>query len=435
MAGRPDPHRPGSVIHRISIEAMSHGPDAVARDEGRVIFVAAGAPGDVVDVEITETHGRFSRAAIRRLHSAGEARREPHCRYVGRCGGCQWQHLIYPGQLEAKYRNLCDHLIRIAGIEEPRPMPVIASPAEWRYRSRINLRTDGRRLGFYRAESNELVEIEECLIAAPSLEGALATARRWLDTVRTTIRRLALVASEGLPDVVLVANAQGPFAAVDDASNRRMLAAQTGRTIRGMVMFGKGWRHSWGDVDVPLSIGRDTLVSTGGEFTQVNLEANRLLVETVLTLGGISGGDEVVDLYCGAGNLTVPAARRGARVLGVERSPRAVADAEINARRLGLDECRFRCASAQTALADLATDGARPQVMILDPPRGGSAAILTDMVRLSPRRVVYVSCDPPTLARDLATLVRHGYRVDAVQPFDFFPHTYHLEVVAALTRL
>jgi len=422
----------GSVIHGLAIEAMSHGADAVARDKGKVVFVSAGAPGDVVDVEITETHGRFSRGTICRLLSAAEARREPRCRYVGRCGGCQWQHLSYPAQLEAKYRNLSDHLLRIAGIADPRPMPVLASPTEWRYRNRINLRTDGHRLGFYRAESRELVEIEECLIAAPPIERAIGAARRWLGTVQTKIRRLALIASESTPGVVLVANAEGRFAAGDDASNRRTVMTETDGDVRGVVMFGKRWRHSWGNVDISFIIDGDTLTTTGGEFTQVNLEANRLLAETVVTLGDISPGDEVIDLYCGAGNLTVPAARRGARVLGVERSARATADAEANARSLGLDNCRFLCGPVEKVLADLAAERARPEVVILDPPRGGSAAILADMVRLGPRRVVYVSCDPPTLARDLATLARHGYHLETVQPIDFFPHTYHLEVVAAL---
>jgi 23S rRNA (uracil1939-C5)-methyltransferase len=277
-----------------------------------------------------------------------------------------------------------------------------------------------------------LIEIEECLIAAPPLERALAQARRWLGTLETTIRRLALVSSESEPGVVLVANAEGSFAAADNASNRRTLITQRDSIIRGVVMFGKRWRHSWGNVEVSFSTDGDTLTTTGGEFTQVNLEANRLLAKSVLTLGGISPGDEVIDLYCGAGNLTVPVARSGARVLGVERSARAVANAQANANRLGLGNCRFLCAPVERTLSDLAADRSRPQVVILDPPRGGSASVLADVARLRPRRVVYVSCDPPTLARDLAVFVCHGYRLEAVQPIDFFPQTYHLEVVAVL---
>ena len=425
-------HRTGSVIHGLTVEAMSHGADAVARDRGKVIFVAGGAPGDLVDVSITKAHGRFSHATVRKLHSAAKVRREAPCRYTGRCGGCQWQHLVYRAQLEAKYRNLTDHLARIACIAQPLPLQVIPSPVEWRYRHRINLRTHGHRLGFYRAESHELVEIEECLIAAAPLESALAAARRWLGTIETTIRRLSLVASEDAPGVVLVANAEGSLAAADDASNHLALTERTCGSVRGVVMFGKGWRRTWGKVDVTFDVDGATLTTTGGEFTQVNLEANRVLAESVLTLGGVSPGDEVLDLYCGAGNLTVPAARRGARVLGVERSARAIADAEANRDRLGLGNCRFRCAPVETALAHLAAEGTRPRTVILDPPRGGAAAILADVVLLDPKRVVYVSCDPPTLARDLATLVRYGYRLEAVQPIDFFPQTYHLEVVAAL---
>jgi 23S rRNA (uracil1939-C5)-methyltransferase len=425
-------YRPGTVIEGLAIDAMTYGPEAVARDQSRVIFVSGAAPGDIADVVITEARSRFSRAALRNLRSAAEVRREPECRYVGRCGGCQWQHLAYPAQLAAKYANLVDHLTRIAGIADPPVRPVVPSPAEWHYRHRINLRVENRRLGFYRAESNELVEIEHCRIAAAALNRAFADARRWLAGIKTIVRRLSLWASDEAPGIVLVANAEGPFAAGDDAMNRHVLATGADGVIRGIVMFGKRWRHTWGDVAVTCCVDDVTLTTTGGEFTQVNLDGNRLLVDAVLSLGRFAAGDDVLDLYCGAGNLTLPIAHRAARVLGVERSALAIADAQANARRLGLIDCRFLCAPVETAVVDLAEQCARPRVVILDPPRGGAARILPDIARLAPERVIYVSCDPPTLARDLAALLRRGYGLETVQPLDLFPQTYHLEVVATL---
>lgn len=421
----------GAIVERVAIDAMTHGPDAVGRHLGKVVFVAGGAPGDLVDVEVVRVEPRFSRAIVRRVHSATPNRRQPECRYVGRCGGCQWQHLSYGAQLEAKHRNLLDNLVRIGGLVDAPVRPTLPSPSEWRYRHRINLRVDGRQLGFYRAESHDIVEIAACPIAAEPLERGLAAARTWLAAVRTTLRRLSLVTSEGTDGIVLVANAEGGFVASDDDLNEHTTRRAPGATIRGIVMFGRSWRRMWGDPAVAYTVDDISLVTTGGEFTQVNLAGNRLLVDTVLRLGRVGAGDRVLDLYCGAGNLTLPAARRGALVTGVERSPRAIADAIANAQRLAVD-ARFVCSPVEAVLADVGSVPRPLELVILDPPRGGAAGVVKEIARLSPRRIVYVSCDPPTLARDLATLGDHGFRPEAIQPIDLFPHTFHLEAVAAL---
>jgi 23S rRNA (uracil1939-C5)-methyltransferase len=421
---------PPVVLEGLRIESMSHGPDGVGRYQGRVVFVRDTAPGDVVDARITERRATYSRAVRGVIRAPAAGRREPPCPYVGRCGGCQWQHLAYAAQLAAKHRNLVDHLSRIGGLDPSPIRPVLPAPEEWRYRHRINLRVQDRRLGFYRAESHELVEIDACLIAAAPVDAALGAARRWLDLVDTRIRRLSLVASEEGGPIVLVANAEGALAPGDHARNLDLVrrVAETG--VRGVVMHGKGWRKGWGDVHVSFVVDGIPILTTAGEFTQVNLAANRHLAGTVAELAAIEPGDDVLDLYCGAGNLAIPAARRGAEVLGIERSARAVADAHANARRLGLERCRFVCAPVERALRELT---ATPGVVILDPPRGGAAPIMQDLLRLRARRVVYVSCDPPTLARDVAALVDRGYRLQAVQPLDLFPQTYHLEAVACLS--
>jgi 23S rRNA (uracil1939-C5)-methyltransferase len=430
----PPPDDASGVLEGLRIESMSHGPDGVARHQGRVVFVRDAAPGEVVDARITERRPSYSRAVRQTTRSPAATRREPPCPYVGRCGGCQWQHLTYEAQLAAKHRNLVDHVSRIGALDPGPIRPPLPAPDEWHYRHRLNLRVQDRRLGFYRAESHELVEIDACLIAAPSADAGLAAARRWLAIIDTRVRRLSLAFSEGEGDgaVVLAANAEGPFAPSDGPRNQDVVARAADTGVRGVVMYGKGWRHAWGDVRVAFTVDDVSLVTTAGEFTQVNLAANRRLAATVLSLAEIEPGAEVLDLYCGAGNLAIPIARRGATVLGIERSPRAVADATANAHRLGLGHCRFMCAPVERALPELV---ATPGVVILDPPRGGAAAIMPDVLRLRPQRVVYVSCDPPTLARDVATLARRGYRLEAVQPIDLFPQTYHLEAVARLDAI
>jgi 23S rRNA (uracil1939-C5)-methyltransferase len=202
--------------------------------------------------------------------------------------------------------------------------------------------------------------------------------------------------------------------------------------IAGLVLRGRGFRRLWGDdrVRVPL-IGGDEMWLRAGDFSQVSEQGNATLIAVVLELAGVTSDARVADLYAGAGNLSIPLARRAARVTAVERAPSSVEAARENARRLGLANLEVVAGATGRVLDGFVGEGRRFDVVVLDPPRAGAADALAALLELAPARVVYVSCNPATLARDLRTLAR-AYRVERVQPLDLFPQTYHVEAVARL---
>jgi 23S rRNA (uracil1939-C5)-methyltransferase len=305
--------------------------------------------------------------------------------------------------------------------------PTLASPGEWRYRARVTLVVEGRRAGYHRARSHTLVEVDECPLAVPAVTAHLAAARDWTASLRVALRRVTVAEAPG--GVVLVGAAAAAPGPADLAATESLLVRVA--TVRGVVLAGGGVRRTLGDptVRVLLEPGLDLEVPADA-FTQVNPAANQRLVEVVLRLGAFRAGERVLDLYCGAGNFTLPIARRHAVVDGVERDPIAVEAGRANATRAGLMTATFRAARVTEALRAFAPGTF--DAVVLDPPRAGAADAVAGVAALRPPRVVYVSCDPSTLARDVRAFLARGYRLGHVQPVDLFPQTYHIETAAEL---
>jgi 23S rRNA (uracil1939-C5)-methyltransferase len=422
--------------HRLTIDRLSYGPAGIGRLDGKVVFVPGTVPGDTVEVVIEEDKKTYAVARLVSVQQPSAQRRQAPCPYIPRCGGCPWQHIHYAEQLRAKQALVEEHMRRIGGLTEPPVLPIIPSPQEWHYRHRIRLRTEPpARLGFYQARSHDLVEIESCRIAGETSPQQLQTARQWLAALRTVVRRLELLSGEARPGpeasrTVLVGNAEGPFQAADAAACRRFLNEHP--ELGGLVLFGRGWRREWGEVGISLDLGVDnlSLSVSSGVFTQVNLAGNRTLIETVLRIGDFSPHDRVIELYCGAGNLSLPLASRVESLIGIEQDRVAVANARANAARLGFTTLRFVHAPVRQGIDTLLDSGQRADVLVLDPSRAGAADIIDRLPQLGARKIVYVSCDPTTLARDLRRLGQHRYQLATLQPIDLFPHTYHVETVA-----
>jgi 23S rRNA (uracil1939-C5)-methyltransferase len=302
--------------------------------------------------------------------------------------------------------------------------PVRAPPDAWAYRARITLVADGRHLGFHQRGSRQLVEVADCAIADPVLSAHLGAARAWAATLRGAPTRVTLARA---PDgVALVAALPGRPTPPDTAATERLLA--TTASVRGAVLIGPGTRVVVGDPGLRVLVEPDLALEVPADaFTQVHEAANLLLVAAVLEASRVGAGARVLDLYCGAGNFTLPLARRGAHVVGIERSPVAVGAAQANAARLGLP-ATFHCAPVEAFLARLPPNPL--DLVVLDPPRSGAQEVSGMLARRRPARVVYVSCDPATLARDARALASAGYRLELVQPIDVFPQTYHIETVA-----
>jgi len=412
----------------LAVERLTFGFDALAHRDRQVVFVPYGAPGDRVVAEPVERHAQFVRARIVEVAEPGPARVLPGCRYFPTCGGCQWQHVAPPAQRDAKAAIVAEQLARTAGVRDAEVLPTLAA-RDWQYRARITLVVEGRRAGYHRARSHHLLEVEDCPIADPVLSAHLDAARDWVGALRVSLRRVSLAVAPG--GVVFTAIASALPGTHDLEVTTELLARMP--TVRGAVLADARAERRLvaGDprVRVALEPGLDLEVPAD-VFTQVNPDANRLLVASVIALGGFAPGERVLDLYAGAGNFTLPIARRGALVVGVERNPVAAAAGPRNALRLGLGGVAFETGAVHDVLARRAPGSV--DAVVLDPPRAGAADAIAALVALRSRRIVYVSCDPATLARDVRLLAAHGYRVARVQPIDLFPQTFHVETVTSL---
>ena len=407
----------------LEVTALSHGPDGVARHQGGVVFVPGVAPGDHVHARLVDARSTFARAQVVDC-TPGPAHRDPPCPWVDACGGCPWQQVVYPEQLAAKAANVRETLARIGGVTAARELPIRAAPDEWRYRRRIRLHV-GRNgaLGYRQPRSHRLVEIDDCVIAEASLSEALPVVRRIATHLRTRLRTLEILVN-GRSAVVIRGVADGTFVATDAEVLTDLLAASV--TIAGIEIAGRDWERSFGDIRIVVHPDDGTtIVQRPGTFSQVNTQANRLLVDTVRTLA--TPAARILDLFCGAGNLSLPLAGAGADVLGVDASAMAIADARASAADGGVERVRFEALPALRFLCQQGLAGA--DLVLLDPPRAGAAAEVVQLARLRPPRILYVSCDPATLARDAKILVAAGYVVDRVQPLDLFPQTPHVETV------
>jgi len=413
---------------RIHILSLAYGAHGVGKLDGKTIFVRGVVPGEEVEVVITEDHDRYAYADLVRVVTPSPDRRTPPCMYLPQCGGCPWQHVDYPAQQRAKERNLRDALERIGRWPDANVTAIHSAGPEYHYRGRLSLRTADRRVGFYAAGSHDLVPIERCMIAAPTVDAAIAAAQDLVAHVPEAIRRIEILACEKAGDVILAGEVEGTASAETAAFIQPWLARQSG--IAGVVLHGRRWRHAWGRDSIVVRPEADVEIkASAGSFTQVNPQANRALVARVLELGAFTEDDRVLDLYAGIGNLSVPIARRARHVIAVEQNPLAANDARTNSRANRLGNLKMITATTRRALEDLVASRDRFEVIVLDPPRNGAAEAIDAIVALAPQRLVYVSCNPTTLARDLARL-RPTFDFDVVEPVDLFPHSYHMETIA-----
>jgi 23S rRNA (uracil1939-C5)-methyltransferase len=380
-------------IVELSIEALASGGEGVGRDpRGRVVFVAFTAPGDRVRARVVERRARFARATLEGVLEPGPARVAPPCGVFGECGGCTWQHVDYPAQVEAKREILRDALVRLGGLELAGPPDVVACPSPWHWRSRARVLAKSGRVGYRRRGSHELCATSRCPVLVPELEAELAS--------------LAKRAPSGdPPEWELVAGADGAARVTPLA---HPLAAEP-RLV--------------------LDVCGDRLEFSPGVFVQGNARMQDVLAAAVHEAAG--RGRLGAELFAGAGFFTLGLARRFERLVAVESERRSVADLRRNLARAGLAHVEVRGGRAERVL-DAVADA---EVLVVDPPRTGLPPVMAqDLARRSPPRLVYVSCDPATLARDLRVLRAGGLRLASVRGFDLFPQTPHLETVAVVVR-
>jgi 23S rRNA (uracil1939-C5)-methyltransferase len=419
---------------KLKIDSLTYGPYGIGRDNRRVILVPLTVPGDEAGVRIVAEKRNYAIGELSHLLKPSPLRQAPPCPYFERCGGCPWQQIEYEGQLAAKEKIVVDALHRIGRLDGFQILPILRSPQEYGYRRRIRLQSDGRkRLGFYRALSHELIEIDSCLIADPQVDRHLSVAREWIKGLRTKLRCVEIIMSDGEQQTVLVGRSEERFFQEDDALCAPFVAGQ--KEIKGVIISGPGWHRSWGLTKIHIQSQDDLIMEVDGNiFTQVNREGNNLLVGEILQWGEFDHQDRVLELYSGTGNLSLPAARRAGEIVAVDGNPQSIRNGKENGRLNRIENIRWLCSDVPKAVGNLATHQEQFSKIILNPPRSGAKGLEHELASLNADKILYVSCNPPTLARDLSALSKKGYRLTRVRPIDLFPHTFHVEVLSEMVR-
>lgn len=419
---------------KLEIDRLSYGPYGIGRVEGRVLMIPHTAPGDTVTAHVVEEKERFAIGAVDRILTPAPGRRPPPCPYVGACGGCSWQHVDYPTQLVAKQQSVEDALRRIGKLSGYELRPIIAAADEFHYRRRIRFQIGpGKEIGFFGAATHELVKIDACLIAGEPLNRVIETLRRWARGTNTDLEHVEIVSGDQMNETVVVAQAPGDFIPRDEPGCANLVGAEGG--ITGLIVAGRDWRRAWGEPRITVSLGAELDLRVDADvFTQVNPAGNRRILDELLLAGDFNGGDRVLELFAGAGNFTLPLARQSKSVLAIEGHRSSIDNAKLNAQKQAIGNIRWICAPVPRAVAELRRKREQFTKIVLDPPRAGAKGIETDLKALGAARIVYISCNPTTLARDVAALGRLGYKLATVQPIDLFPQTFHVEAVATLER-
>ena len=423
----------------VTIEKLIDGGAGLGRVDGQVIFVPGVAPGERVRARVMAIKSGYAEAVLEAVETPSADRIDPPCPLVGQCGGCQWQHLAYPAQLQAKVEILREDLRRLAKLDAPDVLAPIGAPNPYDYRTRIQVKINASQpapaMGFFAARSGRLVPMERCLVAAPALNHAV-----------TVLRKLLTDPSRRLPSMTDVhlhlAQGTGELQCRHFAKGepkKRVEAFLAGAVdalpelVSQVYYDHSGHRRVWGRDWITDRLHDRPFRISDRSFAQVNWAQNQVMINTVLTVAALTGREAVLELFCGIGNFGLFLADRAATLSGYDENPSAIADARYNAKQQGKANCRFEAGPVGEVLAGLIKSGRQFDLALLDPPREGvQHAALKTLIKLQPRRIIYVSCVPSTLARDLRRLSDGGYRVGRIQPLDLFPQTPYLETVTEL---
>jgi 23S rRNA (uracil1939-C5)-methyltransferase len=405
----------------LELTQMVHGGPALGRYQGKVFFVPYALPGETVAVEVETSKKGWSRARLTKVIEPSPDRTTPDCPHFGpdACGGCQWQHARYPAQLAYKTEIVRDQLARLAGLTDISVRPARAVDTQWGYRNHVQLHASPKGLGFVSADGQRVEPIQVCPIMHPHVIDLFEE----LDIEFEDLERLSLRAGSNTEDqlVIFETTHNEPFELLVDrpVSCVMMLDDGTALTLAGNDHFFE-------------QVGEYRYRISAGSFFQVNTDGAEALVHAVTDFLAPRPHETLLDLYCGVGLFSVALATQVAQVIAVEAHPDAVADAYFNVEMAGLDNVRVTHGDVASALAMV---DETIHTAIVDPPRRGCGPeVVRHLLSLKPRHLVYVACDPATLARDAKNIVDTGYQLIEVQPLDLFPQTYHVESVALFAR-
>lgn len=439
-------------VYRARIEGYTSEGLGVARIDGQAVFVHRALRGEDCDVLILKVlkNAAFGKAV--RVYEPSPHRVEPDCPYYGRCGGCDFRHMDRTEELAAKRQRVQDALRRIGGSAVTVEGIDGGAPLHYRNKSQYPVAADGS-VGFYKARSHQVVPVTQCLIQKPQADAAAQALRTYIascgvscydEKTRRGLVRHLYIRTNGAGQSLICVVVNGKKLPGEEELVRllRQAAPETVGVVLGVntqptgAVLGTEYRTLWGaDVLTDTLCGLTFRLSVPS-FYQVNREMAERLYARAVEFAGLTGTETVLDLYCGAGTITQVMARHAGRVIGAEIVPEAIEDAKANAKRNNVENVEFFCGDASAVAADLAARGLRPDVICVDPPRKGLAPeVVRAAAQMAPRRIVYVSCDPATLARDVKLFGQEGYEAVRAAAVDMFPGTANVETVVLLSKL
>ncbi len=439
MGRRRRPRLPKEPV-RLQISGLSHEGRGIAQLDGKTLFVHGALPGETVVARYTRRHRRYDEAAVLEVEQASPERVEPRCPHFGTCGGCSLQHLPPERQIAFKQGVLLELLRHMGGIAPETVLPPLqGSPWGYRRKARLAVKDVPRKgrvlVGFREKYSPYVADMDSCEVLDPRVGQRLDALSALVAGMSRPDRIPQIEVAIGDNGVALVFRNLEPLTAGD-----RERLADFGRDNDIMMLEQPGNEHTVAPVWPPnpelhYVVAGETLNFRPTDFTQVNAELNLKMVDRALNLLAPAPGDRILDLFCGLGNFTLPLARRAAEVVGVEGDPALVERARENARNNGLGWAEFHVANLAEPVDHLPWARVAFNKVLLDPPRSGAQEVLPQVAGFRPERIVYVSCNPSTLARDAGELVhRYGYQLRSAGVMDMFPHTAHVESIACFQR-
>jgi len=442
----------------IGITGMTHEGIGVGRIDGMVVFVQGALDGERARIKIIKVTKTYAVARIEELTEKSPLRQEPFCPVYKRCGGCSLQHMRYEKTLDFKHQVVIDNLQRIGGLTELKVEPTLGMDKPSGYRNKaqypVGMGKSGLEAGFFARRSHEIVNTKSCDIQHPVSDTAKAAVLEYMKAYKVSaydevthyglIRHVVTKVGIQTGEVMVIIVSASPSIPKRD----KLVEILKGRVPGlqsvilnindqpGNVVLGKRNITLYGKDSIEDRLGGLIFEISPLSFYQINPVQTEILYQKAITYAGLTGAETVFDLYCGIGTIALFAAGKAKKVIGVEVIPEAVEAARRNAERNGITNAEFYAGEAETVVPQLYEQGVKADVVFVDPPRKGcDEALLRTLVAMAPRRIVYVSCNPSTLARDLKYLTGEGFEVKEVQPVDMFPWTVHVESVVLITRV
>ena len=438
----------------VTIKKLVNGGYGLASlSSGKTVLVQFALPGEVATIATVEQRQRLDHARAVNIERSHEGRVSPPCPYYGKCGGCDMQHADYPTQCQVKQQILSDLLERSTSSAlkklSSRVEPVIGSPLAFAYRQRIRLKVDQqKKVGFNRFRSHNIIPVKRCLLAAQPINDCLADlpgSSSFAELILIT-EQIEILYNPHDASICLLFSLTRPPRPTDrvrarklcqdldgvDGVTRVFLNGQT-FALEGPFCANEEEGNNRLGTIIPLKPPLKLVWEVGG-FCQVNTEQNHNLIKLVLQMAAPSASDRILDLFCGMGNFSIPLARQSAFVNGIESQGSAIRSAVYNSNQNGLLNTSFEKSDVLAACNSLVVNDKKYDTIVCDPPRQGMSDMAALLGKLTDRRIVYISCDPATLCRDLAQLSSEGFTIKVLQPIDMFPQTHHIETVVLLEK-